>query len=369
MKKNASKTTERNSQSEREQRDSKSPNPTNETATKQQQIGMDNSKVDHPLNNSEISTGKAATATDADTNANTTPVLRISDFFQCTKWVLVKDGSYGGYFDWVPRLYRVGPWSGACKYYLAAVWFATVVAGVRLRTTERNETWRTIPTITTTDTTSAQEKYAPYQLYSLAWYYNAIGSVWMLFIVWLVWHGPLGIKAWGTYTVQSWTLLTLRHMLCAFAPISTRAALLAELIRFPVACSASVTFVVWNFALLPFGLLHMQTPDKKRAFLKFATSFRLSQLHVFNIALCYVQVALASPKRQALQALDFYMAAVSVVLYMTFYLLVLDRIGVHLYPVFSPRIGNWGVMLVWSSLVGVYASCFYAWKYLLEPID
>ena len=33
-------------------------------------------------------------------------------------WVLVENGSFLGYFDWLPEKYRVGPWSIAAICYL-----------------------------------------------------------------------------------------------------------------------------------------------------------------------------------------------------------------------------------------------------------
>ena len=145
-------------------------------------------------------------------------------------WVLVEDGSFLGYFDWVPQPLRVGPWSVAAICYVFAIPYAAAVAMLHYS----NDPWASI------HRNAAIYRYPP--VGSPEWTYNLVTFVWMIYVSYLVVIGPLSYRAWATYTVQSWTLLIVRHGLCVLAPFSKWAVRWAEYIRFPVACSATITF-------------------------------------------------------------------------------------------------------------------------------
>ena len=202
-------------------------------------------------------------------------------------------------------------------------------------------------------------------IFSIEWYYNVAISIWMLCIMVLVLVGPVSYRGWATYTVQSWTSLWIRHVLCALVPFSSSWALeWAEYLRFPVACSATCTFVVWNFVIFPYAILFgLKTAEQKKRFYNFAFSFRLVQIHFFNIVFCVLNILWASPPRP-LEWVDLNFAVISAVIYMAWYLLVLDRLGIHLYPVFTPRVW-WAVIPMWSLLLLIYLGTFNLWKYLI----
>lgn len=106
----------------------------------------------------------------------------------------------------------------------------------------------------------------------------------------------------------------------------------------------------------------MDDAVKRKHFLGYFLQFRLIQLHVFNILFAYLNCVVASPPRR-LVFQDF-MAALSIgIVYILFYLLVLDRIGVHLYPIFSPR-SAW-VGGTWLFLISCYVGCFHGWNSIL----
>lgn len=207
-------------------------------------------------------------------------------------------------------------------------------------------------------------------VFTLKWFYQMLAGLWMVYVMTLLLgSGPTGLAAWSTYTVQSWTLLTVRHFLAAFAPVSSFALNACEWVRFPAACSMTITFTVWNFVLFPFSyFVGMKTPEKRSNFLKFATSFRLTQIHVFNLVFGIGNLYWASPPRTLIDQ-DFFLAWTSTMLFMLWYLLVLDRIGVHLYPVFSPRAGPILVPVVWTTLFGMYALTFWLWRHVMTPIE
>lgn len=275
------------------------------------------------------------------------------DFVDPSKpWVLAENGSFAGFFDYVPEQYRIGPWSPAAVLYLTTLYAAATWAAWYL-ITNRSQTWLS----------TEWDQLYQYPAYgSPGWLYFAGSFVWMFLVACSVATGPGGPYAWSAYTVQSWTLLTIRHGLCALAPFSKRALFLAELTRFPAACSATVTFCVWNFALLPFILLvGLKTAEERRGFIKFSVSFRSCNLHMLNIVFCYASAALFSPPRR-LDCIDWYGAAASVLLYILFYFTVLDRLGVHLYPIFSPR-AHWTVVIVsWTSLIALYVAVYQFWQ-------
>jgi hypothetical protein len=274
-------------------------------------------------------------------------------------WVLVENGSLGGSFDFVPDHFRVGPWSISALIYLTVLYYLTALAGAYFSSEMSHPWW-------SSDRTFESLEYPAVR--SVQWYYNLLAGFWMIYVMKLIYKGPASLMAWGTYTVQSWTLLCFRHLLCAAAPVSPTAAIVAEWIRFPVACSATVTFVLFNFMVGPFvyfGVL--KTLEQKRGFFKFITNFRLIQIHVFNMVFCWANVYWASPRR-LLESIDLYLAVLSVMIYMTFYLGVLDRIGVHLYPVFSPRAGI-VVVATWTIALVAYFTSFMVWRDLLQPVE
>lgn len=261
-------------------------------------------------------------------------------------WVLVEEGSFLRHFDWVPRELRVGPWSVAAICYLFAIPYMAVLAFVQFG----NSPWTSIRTAVL----------AYPAVGSPEWTYNLAVFFWILYVNYLIVIGPLTYRAWATYTVQSWTLLWIRHGLCVLAPWASWAARWAEYMRFPVMCSATVTFVVWNLILLPvIYQVGMKTPERKREFLNFCFSFRLIQLHAFNIVYAAVNVLWASPPRP-LETLDLLAAIGSVLVYMLWYLCCMDRLGIHFYPIFSPRVG-WLVVTAWTAAFLIYVGTFWGW--------
>lgn len=286
--------------------------------------------------------------------------FRLTDLLDPAKpWVLVENGSLNGYFSWVPEQLRVGPWSVSAFVYLTLMWYLIAVAGCYLMG-EDAQGWWAEPFETL--------EYPPAWSYECM--YNIVATCWMIFVMYLVViQGPLGIRAWTTYTIQAWTTLTLRHALCAAVSLTGHPKLVvaAELLRFPAACSTTVTFFIWNFVVAPIVyLVGMETPERKQLFLRFNFSFRLVQIHVFNIGFCLANIYWASPPR-SLAASDLYLAALSIAVYMMWYLLILDRVGVHFYFIFSPRLNATPQIAVWTVLLATYLAAFALWWYLLLP--
>ena len=172
-----------------------------------------------------------------------------------------------------------------------------------------------------------------------------------------------GLWPFVSYTAISYGLLTLR-----FTFISLGLLTAAEILRFPVVAMATVTSTVW-WLVLPLGSLvaassknlglhkHIQlshpvdyrpilhpawsrfpiiladaAAENRRAFLRMNFSVFLLNMHLLNLPM-----ALASQwsYSRALCFLDFWVAAVVAMLYLFFYLLVMDANGLHLYIILS----------------------------------
>ena len=249
----------------------------------------------------------------------------------------------------VPKPLRVGPWSRLGMSYLFIVVYS-VCMGLAW--------WRTQPM------QSVDLEYDA--VGSPLWYYNVVGFMWTTYISIAVFLGPVGLKAWATFTMWSWTFLNLRYGLSVLAPLTSKGALLLSFLeysRFPTLILATVTFIMFNFVIAPFiYFFGMKTAKKKANFVKFMTSFRLMQLHVFNVFLAIGNCVIASPSRK-LNVGDFFMSLLVVLVYLLFYLLVLDRIGVHLYPVLSPRT-PW-LILPLTFLICSFIGGFHFWNEIL----
>lgn len=279
----------------------------------------------------------------------------IWDLFDTSKsWVLVENGSLCGLFDLVPVKFRVGPWNYFAMLYLAVILYMLALGATWTQLHKPAGGWL-----------NEFQPVEPYKVFTNSWYYNFFTYIWMVYVAWHVWKkGALGGSAWISYTLQSWTVITVRHGLCALAPFSPPfVTILAEVLRFPALITASVTFFIWNFILAPVLLLgFIKDNEKRRQFLGYFTNFRLTQLHVFNIVFAVANGAFVYPIRQ-LHMGDFFIAAAMAILYMIWYYFVLDRFGVHLYPIFSPR--SLLVILSWNLLVASYFGGYWFWKTVL----
>lgn len=287
-------------------------------------------------------------------------------------WVLVEEGSLLGFFDWIPKDLRWGPWNPVAILYLVVVYLGFAYVGYVM---SNSKPWW--PELVKKDSAQQQTFWNAFEeleypaVGSLPWYYDIVAGLWMVYICYtIIFESPVGFGAWVTYTVQSWTVNLVRHFLCALAPMSPVAKALAEMTRFPAACSATITFCVWNFVLFPFVLLFvMKTEEAKRTFWNFCTSFRLLNLHALNIVVCILNCGPFSSPRRQLEWMDFYFAAGSVLVYMSFYFGILDRMGVHLYPLFSPRAKSYIVFASWTAMLLVYLLTFAAWQKFVAPME
>jgi hypothetical protein len=322
-------------------------------------------------------------------------------------WVVVPNGSFHGYFDWIPIHLRIGPWSTTALLYATFLWCSTILITLYYHyyyfTPVTGDSFCLLNNNHTSSISSGcdmeeqqslvvhrvvrrywVEQYdvilqtSPILYRSWSWWYHTMGSIWMIYICYtILLHSPLSYRAWITYTVQSWSLLTIRHILCALSCFDRTSTLiiLAEIIRFPCAVAHTITFVVWNFIIAPYVVFFALRHDleKRRKFIQFCTNFRLFNLHGLNILFCIINVWLLNPTssqlRRTLEMTDLYIAGLSAILYFTWYLCILDRLGVHLYPIFSPRQSGVMICATWTGAIILYLISFQFWSYifLIDP--
>jgi len=278
-------------------------------------------------------------------------------------WVLMKDGSFKGVFNFLPLDMRVGAWRlisflvAFCGLYSAAMGF-TVARSTSLASVD-------VDGVTNTSWKEQLMADGAYEAFTLSWYFNIMGFVWTVYIaLHIICFSPAGFGAWVTYTVHSWTGMMCRFGLAIVAPFSPTAALVAETLRFYVLFSASATFFVWNFVIMPFTIFLMPKGNEMRQrFIGYMFNFRLVQLHVCNIFYAIINGVITEPQRQ-IGPVDFWIGVFHFMTYFALYYLVLDRLGVHLYPIFTPRKAK--VVIMWALLLGLYLGLYGFWGWVLD---
>lgn len=275
--------------------------------------------------------------------------LHWTDFFDPQKpWVLVPNGSLNGFWDWVPLHLRVGPWNIAACCYLALVYYAVALFALDSFTVRPPAQPITV---------------APYAPSNQVWWINSAGALWTSFVALRVARSPMGLGTYGSFTMQSWTMIQLRFALCALAPRYPFLMTLAEALRFPMLAQATITFGVWNLLLMPAMLAHMPDNEHKEGFKKMVFGWMVTQLHVFNIALAGLSGVYGSPARE-LTRVDAAVALLFALQYISLYLFVLDRIGLHFYFIFSPRSPL--AVIMYTLFLGLLAGCYRLWSGLIR---
>mmetsp|Transcript_5528 Transcript_5528/g.6783 ORF Transcript_5528/g.6783 Transcript_5528/m.6783 type:complete len:339 (-) Transcript_5528:48-1064(-) len=286
------------------------------------------------------------------------PELRLSSFLS-RNWVLVPNGSLLGFFDWVPENLRVGPWKPVAPLILLIL--GTVVVQ-----------YRPSQFFHESDSTLVSSYQEPFSIY---WYYNLFSCASMLGLVtWIAFNRAKGVVV--TYTILSWILNAIAHGINALAPFlhdHHHLLQINRMIRFPSLVSATLTFVIWNVVLLPyiyFGIY--DTKEKKANFLKWNLEFRMVQIHLCNIIYSILNTIVTGRSEDMVKAgsfnlfdsEDLWYGLAYGYCYGLFYTLVLDRIGVHIYPIFSPRSNL--VAVTWLTQFGLHYAFYKLWNYVMQ---
>ncbi len=270
----------------------------------------------------------------------------IAHFSRTDPWLLYPSGSIGGFFDFVPEGLRRGPWFSLAAPFLAL--FSVAVVCYKPTPLE-------FPDVDYPEVGSANNIFE-----GLA-FLNGVGV--LAFII-----GRVGPPPLVTYTIWSWCILTFRlgssFLISLLGPLSPPFLIwCCEFSRFPSLVAATVTFVLWNFLLMPVIYLFMKTPERRSDFVAFNMRFHMFEIHVFNYPIA-VAATVATTARRSLVGADLWAAFFVAFLYSLLYLLVLDRLGVHLYPVFSPRFK--GCIPAWCTVFVIYYGIFNFWNAFID---
>lgn len=156
-----------------------------------------------------------------------------------------------------------------------------------------------------------------------------------------------------TFTMLSWTMLTLRFACVLGAPWSRALWLLGEALRGPALLNSVFLAGVWWFALVPLIAYFSRTAHARRAFLKFNFSFFLVNVHAANVPLGVLSHSVAP---RTLTLFDLWTTLAFSAAYVLFYLGVMDPKGLHLYIILSPR--SHFAPVVYSALLGAQLCIF-----------
>jgi hypothetical protein len=250
----------------------------------------------------------------------------------------------------------VGPWSDLPEWCHVGAWspaatvFFSVAFGVlcAIGPVSLGETQRELMAATVSDLSAEEFSWRPVVLRAIGGCYGVLLLVAML--------KKIGWWPIVTYTMLSWTLLSLRLLFAATAPFSLAAAWAAELIRYIALLQTTVVVVIWWLVIVPLVLVLEKRPAKRSEFWKWNWSFALINVHCLNLPVAAVDF-LSAPR--ALMLTDVWIVGVATLAYVLFYTLVLDRKGIFLYFIFSPRT-HWCCVIYTAALV-LMGAILWAW--------
>ena len=268
-------------------------------------------------------------------------------------------GSFKGWFDWLPEHLRVGPWHPTAFAFLFLFYAGLIVL-------------RPPPAFPA----SAVRMGEPW------WWADVLVAAWSALVVASSWSKFGG--AWPyviSYTGWSWVLLTARPACTALGVVLSSASSpragqwllsVGSALHGPAITGAIVTFTLWNLVLFPMLLFVLPADDKKDGaapadwtpfssrprFVRFNFSFFMVNVHVLNLPLAAVNVIVGAGARPLGDA-DLWMTFAVMGCYSLVYLGGLDRVGLHFYPMFSPRSPLCAVvyLVLFAIYYGVWCAC------------
>eukprot|EP00924_Labyrinthula_sp_SR-Ha-C_P005453 snap_masked-scaffold_1-processed-gene-31.19-mRNA-1 protein AED:1.00 eAED:1.00 QI:0/0/0/0/1/1/2/0/278 len=164
-----------------------------------------------------------------------------------------------------------------------------------------------------------------------------VASIYGLVVMYFV-KKQVGLGVFSSYTMQSWTWTTLRFCLSFLAAASGNSvvAAISEKTRFISLVQNTVTFTVWWFILFPVltAFLGFKNPQQAKDFVKWNFSPFLLTVHGINLPFALLGHLL---EPRVLKYSDLWTGWAAAMVYLTFYLLILDRIKLPLYIILSPR--------------------------------
>jgi len=227
-------------------------------------------------------------------------------------------------FDIYPEYLRIGPWSPVAYMYLGCI-FAWLL-------------W---------SSSEAVSEYSAISLPEISWKTRVMSGALGCYTVYVHQTAVKAVGWWPyvSYTMCSYSLLSVRFILVALG-----GGAVAEFIRFPTLAMNSTTTVVWWALIAPAMMLFMPEGKARRKFIEWNLSFFLVNVHLLNFPLALIDHHLTW---RPLCLWDIWAGIVTAMIYLVFYLNVLDRRGMHFYIILSPR-RAWCCVPGYTSVLLVY---------------
>lgn len=222
------------------------------------------------------------------------------------------------FFGWIPADLRTGPWALPPLLVFACSWVMVTLAFPRA--------WKSFePVPEATELRQLRFAFFAYGTLVLAWMFKRVG--WWPMISW---------------TMAGWNLAVLRFLLGA---LELRG--LQRLCTFPALLANTVTVTLWYCAIVP-GLACMRPKGQR---LEAAKGWVLDPL-LFTVHGLNLPYAILDWYWQPVRLtfFDLWAGTVYGLLYLSWYLFVLDPVGLHLYFILSPR--KWWGAAVYLSIIG-----------------
>jgi hypothetical protein len=280
------------------------------------------------------------------------------------QWLIYdNDGSFNGWFDWLPVYLRVGYWSPIIILALIICYTSIVVfkptplefVPFVLSSFKKEQT--TVPLF------MGMTKSTAIDLFIFTWgilvviiakmKLGSIGAFPMSFTGW----SWILLTARAGFEFMAWTAYVHKYTLLA-----TTFATMGSSIRLVTISNACVVFTIWNFILFPL-IYYKSTPegDKRRAFLRFNFGFFMTNIHLLNFPLSCLNIIYGEKSRLRLFNIsDLWLAYAVVLFYSMLYYFVMDRLGLHFYPIFNPRTSLSLFSIV--GVLGLYYFMFLKWN-------
>lgn len=274
--------------------------------------------------------------------AGPTPYHRQSSFFPLGKkqkfqWLLYDNqGSFNGWFDWLPLWMRVGPWSrlfitSVVLFYTALMWYIPRPLGfdpsaiLSYHSDMSDLYWMGMPKATVIDLAVFTWGlvviiHAKMTMQSVAAFFISFtGWSWVL----VTSRAGFEYGAWITYEQNQKLSLIL--------------ATIGSSLRLVTITNATVVCTIWNVVLFPIMYFISLPPgEKRRNFLKFNFGFFMVNIHILNLPLAWMNI-LSGDRVRSFTYSDLWVSYLVVMLYSLVYFFVMDRLGMHFYPIFCPR--------------------------------
>lgn len=315
---------------------------------------------------------KERSATSTASRAGATPYHRRESFipeakrWKQFKWLIYdNNGSYNGWFDWLPIWMRVGYFHpfvivSLVFFYSAIYWYrpqplhfdATVYDEIIGVSENEVDYFWGIPKTVAADLTI---------------------FLWGIIVVA---HAKLTLGSIGAFPISftgwSWLLLTLRAGIefAAWAATSHKflalgkwLATIGSSIRLVAVTNACVVCTIWNFILFPIiYFFSIKDAEKRIGFLKFNFGFFMTNIHLLNFPLAIINTVYGSQIR-LFSFSDLWVAYLVLMLYSIVYYFIMDRLGMHFYPIFCPRSAFCVASII--AVLGLYYYLFLSWNKMI----